>query len=114
MDTPPLTVDLDRSGRQLTVYVSGMLDAETAASFVETVTGQLRPNDQVVWLDLAAIAMCDDAGAEALAIVHRTVTEAGGLLRLYNPAPAVGSALAGCEAGTTISIWTQSGAEPAR
>ena len=110
MNTPTLTVDLDRAGRHLTVYVAGALDAATAPTLTSEVLGHIHDDDQVVWLDLAAVTFCDSSGTSALARLHEHIKDAGGRLTLYNPAPPVLHVLELCGLDKVVSIWTQPGA----
>lgn len=89
MDTPLAKIEFDRSGRHLTVYVSGELDQESAPPVTEAITDRIHPTDEVVWLDLAAVSFCGSAALTMFLTLDQHTRRHGARLTLYDPQPQV-------------------------
>ena len=114
MDTPPVTVDYDRSGRQLTVYLTGALDEETAPPLSESIIQHITPDDEEVRIDVAGVTACDPDGASLLLGLHDYVGGLGGRLTIYCPSPCLEQVLTACGVDRALSIWSQPAAAQPR
>lgn len=86
---PTAAVQFDRSGRHLTAYISGELDAASAPDVEAALRRSIQDDDERVWLDMSAVSFCDSSGVKMLFCLHREVDEAGGWLVVYSPTPIV-------------------------
>ena len=99
-------VVFDRSGRHLTAYVSGELDAASAPGIVAQVASHLDPSDERIWLDMSATSFCDSTGVLALFDLHRQVDANGGRLVVYSPTDQVRRVLEICDHEHHIAVRT--------
>lgn len=108
--TPPsmslATVSFDRSGRHLTAYISGELDAASMPSVSEAVFDQIRPDDEHLGVDLSTLSFCDSSGILMFFRLERAATTAGARFALYQPTPAVRRVLEMCDASGVLKIRT--------
>ncbi|MCU1369033.1 MAG: anti-sigma-factor antagonist protein [Ilumatobacteraceae bacterium] len=97
-------ISFDRSGRQLTVYLSGDLDLSSGETTVGAVLRQHRLDDERVWLDLSGVAFCDSSGLGMLMRLHEIIEARGSLFVVFDPAPQVRQLLdmTGLSAGLKI------------
>ena len=99
-------VQFDRSGRHLTVYVSGELDALLAPVVAERVLAHHQPGDEEVWLDLSDVTACDSSGLRAIFLLNQALDGHGSRFILYDLAPAVQKALEMVDQRPTLKIRT--------
>ena len=98
------TVDFDRAGRHLTVYVSGELDAASAPCIGTAVRSRIQPDDERVWMDLSTTTFCDSSGLMMFFTLHRLVEETGGRFIIYNPTPQVRRIIEICDQSNVLPI----------
>jgi anti-anti-sigma factor len=101
-----VTVDFDRAGGDLTVYIAGDLDQDTAPPLLDEILRHVRNGDQVVWLDLTDVPFCGAAGVSLFVRLNELIDAIGGRLTLYGPAPDVVRVLEACRRTGGLSIWT--------
>lgn len=80
-----LTLQYDRSGAHLTVYVGGELDLTGAGTFADDVVARTGPHVRHVTLDVSTLAYCDSSGLNALVRIARHLQETGAQLTVYQP-----------------------------
>ncbi|MEU6772639.1 STAS domain-containing protein [Streptomyces sp. NPDC046759] len=68
--------------------VAGEIDHQTGDILAQALDVSDAPRPQVV-VDLGQVTFLDSSGINILITAHRTLTEAGGWLRLAQPRPAV-------------------------
>ncbi|MGY5012817.1 STAS domain-containing protein [Streptomyces sp. 900105755] len=68
--------------------VAGEIDHQTGDILAQALDASGAPRSRVV-LDLEQVTFMDSSGINILITAHRTLTEAGGWLRLAQPCPAV-------------------------
>ncbi|MEU6366568.1 STAS domain-containing protein [Streptomyces sp. NPDC046931] len=68
--------------------VAGEIDHRTGDTLHQALDVSSVPRPRIV-VDLARVTFMDSSGINILIIAHRTLTEAGGWLRLAAPAPSV-------------------------
>lgn len=85
----PLTVEFDRSGRNLTAYLAGDLDALTAAGLAAAVLSALDDRLTRVVLDLSTLTFCDSAGLAAFSELNAAAGEIEANLILQDPSPTI-------------------------
>jgi anti-sigma B factor antagonist len=109
-ETPPSTslasVSFDRSGRQLTAYITGELDAASMPAVSQAISDQIRPDDERIGVDLSTLSFCDSSGILMFFRLERAATEAGARFALYQPTPAVRRVLEMCDASGVLKIRT--------
>lgn len=99
-----LDLQFDRSGPNLTVYVSGEIDIDSAPVLTAQVLRRCDASLREVWLDLSAVTYCDSAGLGSFAEMHRHVTDLGGRLVLYQPQQLIGRILAITQLDSVIPV----------
>lgn len=75
--TPPLEVDVQRSGASLTVRLSGEVDAATADRVEEALNASALDSVTDVALDLDGISFLDSSGLRSLLHLRDRATDAG-------------------------------------
>lgn len=98
------SASFDRSGPNLTVYLSGELDAASAPSITAAIFEHLRPGDERLWLDLSALTFCDSSGIALLFRLNQRAEDDGFHLALMDPTAPVRRILEICDAGGTLAI----------
>lgn len=101
---PGATAGFDRSGRHLTVYLSGELDAASTPVVADQVAEHLRPDDQQLSFDLSALTFCDSTGLTLLFRLERQASEAGARFALFDPTPPVRRIIEMCDASGVLNI----------
>lgn len=91
---PGLSVQFDRSGYHLTVYLAGEFDLAGGPDLARQVIRRADPSVEEVWLDLSALSYCDSAGLAAFLAIDEHVTLQDGLTVLYQPRGTVSTLLA--------------------
>jgi anti-sigma B factor antagonist len=66
-----LSVQFDRSGPNLTVYLEGELDLTVAPAFAEQVRREAGDGVTHVTLDVSQLHYCDSSGLAAFVTIHR-------------------------------------------
>ena len=89
MDEQLATVAFDLAGQHLTAYLAGELDEITCPCLFDQILECLHDDDEVVWLDVAAVTFCGSAGIALFVKLHQHVHGTGGRLTLYDPTPVV-------------------------
>ena len=89
-----LDLQLDRSGKHLTVYVAGDLGAEQMASLTEQIISHTDSSVHEVWIDLSTVTSCDPAGVETFLTVSDHANTFGARTVIYHPQAAVSQLLA--------------------
>ena len=100
------TTTFDRSGRHLTVYVAGELDAESAPAVATATLEHLRRNDAHVWIDLSATTYCDSSGIAMLYKLNKHVTSASSYLTVCSPTGTVRRVIEACNPYGTLAVRT--------
>ena len=114
MKPRPSTTEFDRSNHQLTVYIDGELDQNTAPLLTDEIFGQVRADDESVRLDLSHVSFCGSAGIALLLRVQAHAADMGVRFTIYDPSPAVRRVLEVCNLGQQFQIWTPGGATKSR
>ena len=104
MDPTPYTVSFDRSGANLTIYLSGELDDDTVRSLREQLLPHVHRTDERVWVDLAAVTFCGSAGLTSFVRLDELVSANGGRLTLYRPSRQVMRSICLCGLDRFLSI----------
>lgn len=77
MLSPLLTIEVDRlDALSARLRLAGELDFDTAPALVEAAAELRRDGHQELWLDFAAVTLCDSSGLSALVMIHRSGTGA--------------------------------------
>ncbi|MEW1862115.1 STAS domain-containing protein [Streptomyces sp. NBC_00669] len=71
------------------ITLTGEVDLDSAPLIRETLGRCLLDGIRTIDVDLTAVSFCDCSGINAFLAVALRTTEAGGVLRLHHPAPAV-------------------------
>ena len=96
MSNLPTPVTFERTGRDLTACLVGDLDHATAPGLTADILSQIRADDDVVRLDLAAVTFCDSSGIGLFVRVHQHVDRRGATLILDSPSPILRATFAVC------------------
>ncbi|MCU1369759.1 MAG: antirepressor [Ilumatobacteraceae bacterium] len=88
-DLPGEHIALDRSGHELTVHLSGEIDAAVAQPIADRVLAEQQPDDQQVWLDTSAVTFCDSSGIGMFIRLHQAIEGQGISFALRAPSPCV-------------------------
>ncbi|MFC7258758.1 STAS domain-containing protein [Streptomyces lutosisoli] len=90
MPLPQLTIYRhDRLNRAL-IALAGEVDLESAPLVRAALARCLSDGIRIVDVDLTPMTFCDCSGFNAFLYASQRTTEAGGILRLHNPPPALG------------------------
>lgn len=81
----PLSVQFDRSGHNLTVYLAGQLDSSNAPELKRQLLDRADRSLDEIWLDLSTLTFCDAAGLEVFEVLHHHMTALDGRVVLYQP-----------------------------
>jgi anti-sigma B factor antagonist len=81
-----LTFDVDDSGAEVVVKLTGEMDFGTAPSFLDTTQPLVAPGRNLI-LDLADLGFCDSSGLGAFVRLHKAAGQAGGALCLSRVRP---------------------------
>ncbi|MDQ1051601.1 STAS domain-containing protein [Streptomyces sp. V4I2] len=93
MPLPQLTIYRhDRRNRTL-ITLSGEIDLESAPLVRAALARCLSDGIRIVDVDLTPVTFCDCSGLNTFLYASQRTTEAGGILRLHNPPPAMGRIL---------------------
>lgn len=106
LEPPAAVASFDRSGRHLTVYLSGELDAASTSDVADAIARHVRPDDERVWIDMAATTFCDSSGLMMLFALRRDVHEAGGIFVVYSPSRAVRRVIDMCDPSGVLNVRT--------
>lgn len=87
--TPPLEVDVQRSGASVTVRLSGEVDAATAVRVEEAVNVSELESVTDVALDLDGISFLDSSGLRSLLHLRDRVTGVGATVSVVSASPVV-------------------------
>ncbi len=79
------TIEFDRAGRHLTVYLTDDLDAATTPPIEAAILHHHQPDDDKVWVDLSAVTFCDSSGIRLLHQLHRSIEADGAHFILIDP-----------------------------
>ncbi|WP_421118828.1 STAS domain-containing protein [Aquihabitans daechungensis] len=79
------TVEFDRAGSHLTIYLSDDLDAATAPPIGDAVLHHHQADDEKVWVDLSAVTFCDSSGIRMLHRLHHKIEADGAHFILLDP-----------------------------
>jgi len=100
---PAAIIGFNRTGEDLTVYISGDLDVATAPGFAEQITRQTQAGD-TVWLDLSAVSFCASAGISLIVRAELEARERDGQMVLFHPSRAVLDVLDMCHLTGHLTI----------
>ncbi|WP_369243700.1 STAS domain-containing protein [Streptomyces sp. R41] len=90
MPLPQLTIYRhDRQNRTL-ITLAGEIDLESAPLVRAALARCLSDGIRIVDVDLTPVTFCDCSGLNAFLYASQKTTEAGGILRLHHPPPALG------------------------
>ncbi|MDX2548584.1 STAS domain-containing protein [Streptomyces sp. WI04-05B] len=93
MSVPQLTAYRhDRHNRALITLV-GEIDLRSAPLVRTALARCLSDGIRIVDVDLTSVTFCDCSGLNAFLYAAQRTTDAGGVLRLYNPPPSLGRIL---------------------
>ncbi|KAB1986461.1 STAS domain-containing protein [Streptomyces triticiradicis] len=93
MPLPQLTVYRhDRQNRAL-INLAGEIDLESAPLVRAALARCLSDGIRIIDVDLTPVTFCDCSGLNSFLYAAQKTTEAGGILRLHNPPPALGRIL---------------------
>lgn len=81
----PLSVQFDRSGHNLTVYLAGQLDASNAPELKRRLLDRVDRSIDEIWLDLSTLTFCDASGLEVFEVLHHHISAVDGRVVLYQP-----------------------------
>lgn len=98
------TASFDRSGPNLTVYLTGELDAASAPSVTTAIFERILPGDERLWLDLSALTFCDSSGLVLLFKLHQLAEESGAHYALFEPTDPVRRIIALCDPSGVLRI----------
>ena len=100
------SASFDRSGRHLTVYLSGELDAASTPLIRVAIGEHRRPDDEQLWIDMSALTFCDSSGLVLLFELQREASEVDTLFTLYAPTTPVRRVIEMCDPSHVLSIRT--------
>ena len=98
------TVGFDRSGPNLTVYLTGELDAASAPSVTAAIFEHILPGDERLWLDLSTLTFCDSSGLVLLFKLNQHAEESGAHYALLEPTKPVRRVIALCDPSGVLRI----------
>jgi len=104
MEQTHFSVDFDRAGSHLTIYLGGELDAACDEILSDRVLPHVHPGDEVVWVDMSTVSFCGSSGITLLLRLQNRVESVGGQMTVYRPSCAVTRLLALCELDQYLSI----------
>ena len=99
-------IAFDRSGGELTAYISGELDAETVRVFFAQIVERTRPDDVALWLNLSGVTFCASAGVGLIIKAHNDADARGSRAVVYSPSKQVLRTLEMCNLITNLKIRT--------
>jgi hypothetical protein len=77
---PILEVWIDHSRTPIAIRLAGVLDGTTRSAFLSVMNDLMLEGVQTVVIDTGAVEIADALGAEALALCHARLREAGRIL----------------------------------
>lgn len=93
-----------RTARQLTVHLTGELDASSTPAIARSIADHVDSGDQRLDLDLDGLTFCDSSGLLLFFRLNEQATEAGTLFALHRPMPPVQRVLAISNASRVLRI----------
>lgn len=106
MKTVSAELEFDRSGPELTAYLSGELDAFTAPELSRQLSEVTRPDDTIVWLDCSAVSFCASPGISLIVRAHNEALDRGGRAVVLHPSEPVLRILEMCNLTRGLHIRT--------
>jgi len=97
-------VEFDRSGRHVTAYLSGELDAQSTPTINAAIQAQVRPGDECVWLDMSTTTFCDSTGITMLFNLHMFVEATGATFVVFSPTKQVRRIIDICDPTHTLAV----------
>lgn len=104
LDHELATASFDRSGRHLTVYLAGELDASSAPAVTDAILEHIGPDDEHLSLELSALTFCDSSGLMMVFRLHELAAGAGVRFVLFQPSPPVRRVLDICDPNGVLKI----------
>ncbi|TRO55882.1 STAS domain-containing protein [Streptomyces sp. IB201691-2A2] len=93
MPVPQLTIHRHDQRRRTLITLAGDIGLESAPLLRAALAQCLSDGIRIVDVDLTPVTFCDCSGLNAFLYAAQRTREAGGILRLHNPAPSVGRIL---------------------
>jgi len=100
---PAAIIGFNRSGEDLTVYISGDLDVATAPGFSDEISRQTQPGD-TVWLELSGVTFCASAGISLIVRAEREARARDGQMVVFHPSRSVLNILDQCNLTGHLTI----------
>ena len=102
--TMTATATFDRSGRDLTVYLSGELDASSTPTVGAAIDEHLHEGDVRLSLDLSSLTFCDSSGLALLFRLNQRANDTSTFFAIYAPTPFVRRIITMCDPSGVLSI----------
>lgn len=93
MPLPQLTIYRHDRRKRALITLAGEIDLESAPLVRAALARCLSDGIRIVDVDLTPVTFCDCSGLNAFLYAAQRTTDAGGILRLYNPPPSLGRIL---------------------